>query len=160
MTQRLHYFKVSSKLFGKLYDLSQALHNESLDPELFELVHMLASIRNGCGFCLDASVKKAKIQGISSLRVHHVPVWRESNLFNDREKAAFEWTEALTRLPESGISDDLYDRVRGYFSEKEITDLTFAIATINVWNRMNAAFKTVPGSLDEMLGLTQAGMDS
>ena len=89
--------------------------------------------------------KEAKIHGERELRIYHVPIWRESNLFSDTERAALEWTEAVTRLSEHGVPDDVYDRVREQFSESQISELTFAIAVINAWNRLNLVFKPSPG---------------
>jgi len=83
---------------------------------------------------------------------------RESPLFSEAEKAALEWTEAVTRLSDHGVADEVYDRVRAHFSEDQISELTFAIGVINLWNRLNISFRTVPGSADEMLGLTKAGL--
>ena len=103
-------------------------------------------------------VKEAKIHGESELRLYHVSIWRESNLFAPRERAALAWTEAVTELPEGGIPDQLYERVRGQLSEKEISDLTFSIMTINAWNRVSIAFKSVPGSADKLYGLDKAGL--
>lgn len=153
MTQRIAYFQVSQKLSGKLYELSGLLQTEFKDHSLYELVHILASVRNGCAFCLDMGVKKSRQMKIDEMKVFHVATWRDSPLFDAREKAAFEWTEAITHLSAEGISDELYDRLRVHFSEKELSDLTIAISTVNVWNRLNVAFRGVPGSMDEMLGL-------
>jgi alkylhydroperoxidase family enzyme len=113
---------------------------------------------NGCGFCLDMHVKEAKIHGERELRLYHIPIWRESTLFSPRERAALAWTEILTKMPEHGVPDDTYDRVRGQFSEKELSDLTFSVMAINAWNRVNVAFQTVPGSADKAYGLTKAGL--
>lgn len=79
-------------------------------------------------------------------------------MFLPRERAALAWTEAVTKLPEGGIPDDLYERVRSQLSEKEITELTFSIMTINAWNRASIAFKVVPGSADKAYGLDKAGL--
>jgi alkylhydroperoxidase family enzyme len=79
-------------------------------------------------------------------------------LFSDTERAALEWTEAVTKLSEHGVSDEVYDHVRLQLSETQISELTFAIGVINLWNRLNISFRTVPGSADEMLGLTKAGL--
>jgi alkylhydroperoxidase family enzyme len=103
--------------------------------------------------------KEAKIHGEWELRIYHVPIWRESPLFSEAEKAALEWTETVTRLSEHGVDDEVYDRVRAKFSETQISELTFAIGVINLWNRLNISFRTVPGSADEMLGLTKAGLN-
>jgi AhpD family alkylhydroperoxidase len=130
-----------------------------IDEKLQALVEIRASQINGCGFCLDMHVKQAKIHGETELRLYHVAIWRESNLFIPRERAALAWTEALTRLPEGGVPDEIYERVRGQLSEKEISDLTFVVMAINAWNRVNVGFKTVPGAADKAYGLDKAGLN-
>jgi len=158
MSQRLNYAQQSPELFKKLSDLSMTLKGSVIEEKLRDLVNIRASQLNGCAFCLDMHVKEAKIHGESELRLYHVAIWRDSNLFVPRERAALAWTEAVTRLPEGGIPDELYERVRGQLSEKEVSDLTFAIAIINSWNRASIAFKAVPGSADKLYGLDKAGL--
>ncbi|PRH85450.1 alkylhydroperoxidase [Labrys okinawensis] len=158
MSQRLNYAQQSPELFKKLSELSMALKGSVIEEKLRDLVNIRASQLNGCAFCLDMHVKEAKIHGESELRLYHVAIWRESNLFVPRERAALAWTEAVTKLPEGGIPDELYERVRGQLSEKEVSDLTFAIAIINSWNRASIAFKAVPGSADKLYGLDKAGL--
>ena len=159
MTQRLNYAQQSPELFKKLLDLSTAMNNGVIEEKIHDLVHIRASQLNGCAFCLDMHVKEAKIHGESELRLYHVSIWRESTLFIPRERAALAWTEAVTRLPEGGIPDALYEHVRGQLSEKEITELTFSIMAINAWNRVNIAFNTVPGTADKAYGLDKAGLN-
>ncbi|MBB2684977.1 carboxymuconolactone decarboxylase family protein [Rhizobium sophoriradicis] len=159
MTQRLNYAQQSPELFKKFMDFSMALRSSVIDEKLQALIEIRASQLNGCGFCLDMHVKQAKIHGETELRLHHVAIWRESNLFVPRERAALAWTEALTRLPEGGVSDEIYERVRGQLSEKEISDLTFVVMAINAWNRVNVGFKTVPGTADKAYGLDKAGLN-
>lgn len=159
MTQRLNYAQQSPELFKKLSELSMALKDSTIEQKVHDLVQIRTSQINGCAFCLDMHVKEAKIHGESELRLYHVAIWRESNLFAPRERAALAWTEALTKLPEGGISDELYERARGQLSEKEISDLTFAILVINAWNRASIAFKAVPGSADKIYGLDRAGLN-
>jgi alkylhydroperoxidase family enzyme len=101
-------------------------------------------------------VKQATIRGERPLRLHHVAIWRESTLFEPRERAALAWTEALTVLSRDGVPDDVHERVREQFSEAEISDLTFAVMAINGWNRVNIAFRTLPGSVDKDFGLDAA----
>ena len=158
MSQRLNYAQQSPELFKKLSDLSMVLKGSVIEEKIRDLVNIRASQLNGCAFCLDMHVKEAKIHGESELRLYHVAIWRESNLFVPRERAALAWTEAVTKLPEGGIPDELYERVRGQLSEKEVSDLTFAIAIINSWNRASIAFKAVPGSADKLYGLDKAGL--
>lgn len=159
MTQRLNYAQKSPELLKKLSELSMALKDSAIEQKVQDLVQIRASQINGCAFCLDMHVKEAKIHGESELRLYHVAIWRESNLFIPRERAALAWTEAVTKLPEGGIPDELYERVRGQLSEKEISDLTFSIMVINAWNRASVAFKSVPGSADKLYGLDKAGLN-
>jgi AhpD family alkylhydroperoxidase len=158
MSERLNYFEQSPALSQKLFALAEAVKNSSLGNTLIDLVNIRASQLNGCAFCLDMHCKEAKIHGEQELRIYHIPIWRESTLFSETERAALEWTEAVTKLSEHGISDEVYDRVRAQLSETQISELTFAIGVINMWNRLNISFQPVPGSLDEMLGLTGAGL--
>ena len=158
MSQRINYQKVSQPAARKLYEMAQQVKESGLGDKLLDLVNIRASGINGCAFCADMHVKEAKIHGERELRLYHVPIWRESPLFDARERAALEWTEIVTRLPEGGIPDEVYQRVREQFSEKELSDLTFAVATINFWNRLNVSFRTPPGSADALLGLTKAGL--
>jgi len=155
---RINYNHHSPELIKSLLEMSQKSAAGSLGPTLLDLVHIRASQVNGCAFCLDMHVKEAKIHGERDLRLYHIPIWRESPLFSDKERAALEWTEAVTKISE-GISDDLYGKVREHLSEKEMSELTFAIGMINFWNRLNISSPTTPGSLDAMLGLTKAGLN-
>lgn len=158
MSQRLNYFQVSEVLSKKYLDFSMALKKTRVVQELGSLVDIRASQLNGCGFCLDMHVKEATIKGERALRLHHVAIWRESPLFSPRERAALEWTEALTTLPPHGVPDEIYDAVRAQFTETELSDLTFLVVGINGWNRLNVAFRTEPGSADKAYGLDKAGL--
>ncbi|AOA70787.1 carboxymuconolactone decarboxylase family protein [Stenotrophomonas rhizophila] len=158
MTQRLDYQQQSPELTKKLMELSMAEAKSSIEASIRHLVHIRASQLNGCAFCVDMHVKQATIHGESALRLHHVAIWRESNLFTPRERASLAWTEALTCIPSQGVPTELYERVRGQLSENEISDLTFVIAGINAWNRINVAFLAVPGSFDKAWGLDKAGL--
>lgn len=159
MTQRLNYMQHSPELVKKFMDFSLALKSSVIEESIRNLVQVRASQINGCGFCLDMHVKEAKIAGETELRLYHVAIWRESTLFAPRERAALAWTEALTKLPEGGVPDELYERVRGQLSEKEVSDLTFSIMAINAWNRLSIGFKNVPGSADKAFGLDKAGLN-
>ncbi|MBY0147920.1 carboxymuconolactone decarboxylase family protein [Neobacillus niacini] len=158
MTQRINYMKQSPEFFNKMMEFSNAEKESTIEEKILHLVHIRASQMNGCGFCLDMHIKQAKIHGESELRLYHISIWRESSLFSPRERASLAWTEILTRMPEHGVPDDVYKHVREQLSEKEISDLTFSIMAINAWNRINVAFKTVPGSADTAFGLTKAGL--
>ena len=158
MSHRLSSTKQSLQLTRKLFELGQTIKESGLEESLLDLVNIRASLINGCAFCTDMHVKEAKIHGERELRVYHVPIWRESPLFTPRERAALEWAEAVTQIAGHGVSDDLYTRAREQFSEKELSDLTFAVAAVNFWNRLNVSFQNPPGSADALLGLTKAGL--
>ena len=156
MTQRINYMQQSPELFKKFIEFSNLIKDSSIEESIRDLVAIRASQLNGCGFCVDMHVKQAKIHGERELRLHHLAIWRESTLFIPRERAALAWTEILTKLPEQGVPDDLYERVRTQLSEKELSDLTFEVMSINAWNRINVGFKTVPGAYDAAFGLDKA----
>ncbi|WP_442593220.1 carboxymuconolactone decarboxylase family protein [Parapusillimonas sp. JC17] len=158
MTQRINYIHQSPELFKKFLEFSNALKNSAIEEAIRDLVSIRASQLNGCGFCLDMHVKEAHIHGERPLRLYHVATWRESTLFSPRERAALAWTEVLTKLPDHGVPDEIYERVLTQFNEKELSDLTFAVMAINGWNRANVAFKTVPGSADKAFGLDKANL--
>ena len=156
---RLDPYKAAPAAIKPLMALEAYIKECGLEHSLIHLVKVRASQINGCGFCLDMHVKEAKIAGETELRLYHVAIWRESTLFAPRERAALAWTEALTKLPEGGVPDELYERVRGQLSEKEVSDLTFSIMAINAWNRISIGFKNVPGSADKAFGLDKAGLN-
>ncbi|WP_394828850.1 carboxymuconolactone decarboxylase family protein [Pendulispora albinea] len=156
-TSRLSFTEQSKVAVRKLFDLSAAAGKESIEKSLINLIEIRASQINGCAFCLDMHVKQATIDGERTLRLLHVPTWRESPLFSEREKMALEWTEAITNIA-GGVSDSLYERARKVFSEKELSDLTVLVGAINMWNRLNVPFQSVPGSMDGQLGIAKSGL--
>lgn len=158
MTQRIDYQKQSPELFKKFLAFSLALKESAIEQSVRDLVDIRASQINSCAFCVDMHVKEATIHGERPLRLHHVAIWRESTLFSPRERAALEWTEILTRIPAEGVADDVYERVRTQLSEKELSDLTFLVMSINAWNRVNVGFRAVPGSYDKAFGIDKSGL--
>ena len=159
MTQRIKYMEQSPELFKKYIEFNKVFKQCAIEEAIRDLVAIRTSQLNGCGFCLDMHVKQAKIHGERELRLHHLAAWRESTLFIPRERAALAWAEVLTKLPELGVPDDVYERVRTQLSEKELSDLTFLVASTNAWNRLNFGFKTVPGSYDAAWGLDKAKLN-
>ena len=156
---RLDYVEQSPELVKKLQDFSMAIANSGhIEQGLSHLVDIRASQMNGCAFCLDMHAKEAKLHGERELRLYHVAIWRESPLFTPKERAALAWTEALTQIAPTGISDELYAEVREQFSEKELSTLTFRVMGINAWNRANVAFRPTPGAHDKAFGLDKAGL--
>jgi len=158
MSERPDYRIQSPELFKKLGAFSASFAHSAIEPALVDLVFLRASQINGCSFCDDMHSKQATIRGERPLRLYALAAWRDSMLFSARERAAFEWTEVLTHLPSDGVPDAIFERVRAEFSDKELSDLTFAVMSINAWNRANIAFRTVPGTLDREYGLDKANL--
>lgn len=158
MSIRLNYPQLSSEAYQSLLALSETQKNYSIDRSLIELVKIRVSQLNGCLFCLDLHIKEARTLGERELRIHHLSIWHESSLFTEKEKAALEWAELLTRFSSKGVEDAEFDKARTFFSEKELSDLTFAIGIINMWNRFGVAFRNKPGSLDKIFGVDKIGL--
>jgi AhpD family alkylhydroperoxidase len=116
-----------------------------LEPALLELVRFRASQINGCAYCLDMHSKDARAKGESEQRLYALSAWRETPFFTDRERAALEWTEAITRISDGHAPDAVYEEVRKRFTDEELVNLTLAIVAINGWNRLAIGFRAVPG---------------
>ena len=146
MTPRIDITKYLGSGLGRaMFALSSEVTSK-IEAPLFELVKIRASQLNGCAYCLDMHTKDARRAGETEQRIYALNAWRETPFFTDRERAALEWTEALTRLTESHVSDDLYQRVSRQFSEPELVALTFAVVVINGWNRLSISFRPPVGS--------------
>jgi AhpD family alkylhydroperoxidase len=116
-----------------------------LEESLIHLIKLRASQINGCAYCLDMHWKDLKSIGETDQRLYELNAWEESPFYTERERAALAWTDAVTKVAESRVPDAVFDEVRKRFNEKELADLTVAIATINVWNRLAISARTVPG---------------
>jgi len=127
------------------YLARQSRREDGVDKPLMELVKIRVSQINQCAFCLDMHTKDARALGETEQRIYALSAWRETPFFTDRERAALAWAEANTLLPQ-GVSQQLFEEVREYFSEAQLANLTLAIATINAWNRFGVSFAPVPGS--------------
>jgi AhpD family alkylhydroperoxidase len=141
-----NYPKVVPESFKAMLALSAATKNSSLEPKLLELVKIRASQINGCAYCLDMHTQDAKALGESEQRLHLLNAWREAPFYSDRERAALGWTEAVTRIADTHVPDDVFNEVRAHFSEKETVELNWAVVTINAWNRLAASFRIPAGS--------------
>ena len=143
---RVDYDKAAPGALKALHALEQYLRTSGLEPALIELVKLRASLTNGCAYCVDMHTKDALAKGETDQRLFAVPVWRETPFFSPRERAALAWTEAVTEIGRSGVSEALYDEARAQFTEKELVDLTFAVIAINAWNRLAVTFRPAVGS--------------
>lgn len=128
-----------------LLALEKYIGESGLDPKLLHLMKMRASQINGCAYCIDMHSKDARALGETEQRLYELDAWRETPFYSERERAALAWTEALTVVAETHVPDAVYEEVRKQFNEKEIVDLTYAVAAINSWNRVAIALRAVPG---------------
>jgi AhpD family alkylhydroperoxidase len=117
-----------------------------IERPLFELVKIRASQINGCAYCLDMHTKDARLAGETEQRLYALSAWRETPFFTDRERAALEWTEAVTRVADTHVPDEIHERVAAQFDEAELVALTFAVVVINSWNRLAVSFRPPVGS--------------
>lgn len=156
MEARLNPYKAVPQLYSALVGLQKYVDSCGLERPLLELVRMRSSQINGCAFCLDMHTKDARALGETEQRLYLLSAWRESPFYTDRERAALEWTEAVTLVSETNVPDEVYERVKAHFTPEELVNLTAAIAMINTWNRLSVAFRAVPGSYQSSLkGLKQ-----
>lgn len=136
MHERMDYRTANPQAFQAMLALERFASGRGIEPQLYELVKIRASQINGCAYCLDMHVKDMLEMGGSIERASLVSVWREAPCYSEAERAALELTECVTRLPEKGVPQEVYDRVRHYFDETEFVDLIMAINAINCWNRI------------------------
>jgi AhpD family alkylhydroperoxidase len=146
MQPRLDYPKISPDAYKAMAALETCIKQSGLESPLLELVKTRASQINHCAYCLDMHTKDARAHGETEQRLYTLSAWRETPFFTERERAALAWTEALTRVAETQVPEDVYEVARKQFTEKELVDLTLAVVAINGWNRLSVAFRTVPGS--------------
>ncbi len=126
--------------------LQKEVEASGLDRLVLGLVEIRASQMNGCAYCIDMHTKDARAMGETEQRIYALNAWRETPFFTDRERAALEWTETVTRVGETHVPDEVYERVRQQFSESELVALTFATVAINGWNRLAISFRIAAGS--------------
>ena len=142
---------LAPEAFDIVAALSRAAAKAGLDKQLLELIKLRASQINGCAFCVQFHILQGESLGIPVDKLNLVVVWRETPLFSPRERAAMAWTEALTLLT-PGVSDEVYAQATAEFSEQELTYLTSAIASINVWNRFGVAYRWSPPARPKAAG--------
>ncbi|MFI4968170.1 MAG: carboxymuconolactone decarboxylase family protein [Gammaproteobacteria bacterium] len=138
----VHYSKLTQEPFQKLLDLSYSLHTSSLGAGLLELVKLRVSQINGCAFCIDMHARALLEGGEDLQRLLMLPAWRESDFFSPRERAALDWAERTNAFEDEAALDVSFAELSKHFEEREIAELTFAVAVINTWNIMNVSLKT------------------
>jgi AhpD family alkylhydroperoxidase len=142
---RLDYSTAAPGVYEAMDALDQYLQTCGLEKPLIFLVQLRASQINGCAYCLDMHWKDLRKTGETEQRLYSLDAWRESPYYSERERAALAWTEAATLVAVGHVSDAVYEDVRPHFSDRELSDLTLAVAAINAWNRLSIAARLVPG---------------
>ena len=141
---RLDVRKVSPDLYKAMASLQNYVDASGLERKLLDLVEIRASQINGCAYCIVMHTNDARKHGESDEWMHLLNAWREAPVYSARERAALAWTEAVTKVSDSHVPDEVYDEARRHFSEKELVDLTAAVVAINAWNRAAITFRATP----------------
>lgn len=144
MQERLNFFIAGSDAMKTMSATEQYLSQNGLDDQLAELVRLRTSLINGCAFCIDKHTQIARKRGEDDRKLATLSVWRETPFFSEKERAALEWTEALTLINQNHVSDETWEQMKANFSEREIVDLTLLVTTTNAWNRFAIAFGKIP----------------
>jgi AhpD family alkylhydroperoxidase len=145
MEQRLDFYKANPAAIKALLGVEERIGKSALEKSLTELVRLRASQINGCAYCVDMHTSDARKGGETERRLATVVVWRETPFFTDRERAALEWTEALTLVSQDHVPDAVWHAVRPHFNDEELVDLTLLVSAINAWNRFAISFRKLPG---------------
>ncbi len=147
MKHRIDYHKdVPAGATQALLGLEKYVQSCGLERSLLHLLKTRASQINRCAYCIDMHTKDARAEGETEQRLYALSAWRETPFFTERERAALEWTEALTLISQNNVPDEQYERVRKQFTEEELVNLSLAVIAINGWNRVAIPFRSVPGS--------------
>jgi AhpD family alkylhydroperoxidase len=146
MQPRIDYTKLSPGGYKAMLGLELYLNHSSLEKKLLHMIKLRVSQINGCAFCLDMHWKDLQAEGESEQRMYSLDAWRETDYYSGRERAALAWAEAVTKVTEGHVSDEVFEATRQHFSDQEMADLTFAVVAINGWNRLSIAFRVVPGT--------------
>ncbi|MFM0330301.1 carboxymuconolactone decarboxylase family protein [Paraburkholderia strydomiana] len=144
MQQRLDFYKAGPHAIKAMLGLEERIGKSSIEKSLADLVRLRASQINGCAFCVDMHTADARKAGETDRRLATVVTWRETPFFTDRERAALEWTEALTLVSHDHVPDAVWEAVRPHFGDEELVDLTLLISAINAWNRFAISFRKMP----------------
>jgi AhpD family alkylhydroperoxidase len=140
---RFSFSKDAPEGYNAILGVEQYLQRCGLPKDLLNLIKLRVSQINGCAFCIDMHWKKSRALGETETRLYSLDAWRECPYYSDRERAALSWAEALTRVTDGHVSDSVYEEVSPYFTNKELADLSLAVATINAWNRVSISARIV-----------------
>jgi len=145
MEPRVNVYEVAPESIKGLLAVEAYVAQSGLERSLVHLIKVRASLINGCAFCIDMHTRDARAAGETEQRLYGLSAWRECPFYTDRERAALEWADAVTMLTDGHVPDELFERVRRVFKEKDLVDLNMAVVAINAWNRIAIPFRAVPG---------------
>lgn len=145
METRINLMEKGQKAIKVLNGFGMYLAKSSIEKQLINLIDFRVSQINGCAYCLDMHSKDLRAGGETEQRLYMMDAWREAPFYSARERAALAWAEAVTKLKDKNVPDEIYEEARSQFSEEELVDLTMAVIAINTYNRINIAFKTPAG---------------
>ncbi len=146
MEPRINLFEKGQKAITALRPLGVYLAKSPVEKKLQELVHFRVSQINGCAYCLDMHSKELRAEGETEQRLYMISAWKESSLYNDRERAALAWAEAVNNLTDGQVSDEVFAQASEEFTDEELLDITLTVAAVNIYNRMNIAFRQPSGN--------------
>jgi len=142
MQARLNLFKASPDAIKAVMALEESFQKSGLERRLIHLIKLRASIINGCAFCVDMHVKESRHDGLPEQWINLMSVWRESTVYDARERAVLGWVDAVTNLAQTGAPDDAYETLKAHFTEDEMVKITVGIGAINIWNRLAVGFRS------------------
>jgi len=144
--ERINFFEKGGNALKAMYGLGAYLSKSSIEQSLLHLIEFRVSQIKGCAFCLDMHAKDLRAEGETEQRLYLLSAWREAPFYTDRERAALNWAEAVTKLTNNDVPDEVFNQARQQFTETELIELTMAVITINSYNRINVAFRREAGS--------------
>jgi len=146
MEPRIDYLKSARGAYHALLGIEHYLQQCGLEESLQNLIKLRVSQINGCAYCIDMHWKDLKAAGEAEQRLYGLDAWEESPYYTERERAGLAWAESVTNIQEGHVPDGVFERVKEFFNDKELADLTLAVTAINSWNRLSIAARTVPGT--------------
>ena len=146
MEKRINFLENGQQAISALYGIGKYLSRSSVNKSLLHLLEFRVSQINGCAYCLDMHAKDLRAEGETEQRLYLLDAWRESPFYSSSERAALAWAEAITKVPNGVVPDDVYEEATKHFTEQELIDLTMAIVGTNCWNRINIAFGAPVGT--------------
>jgi AhpD family alkylhydroperoxidase len=146
MEPRIDYLKSARGAYHAMLGIEHYLQQCGLEESLQNLIKLRVSQINGCAYCIDMHWKDLRAAGESEQRLYGLDAWEECFYYTERERAALVWAESVTNIQEGHVPDGVFERVKTFFNDKELADLTLAVTAINSWNRLSIAARTVPGT--------------